>query len=70
MSDGSSFVGANQIRARQLTLTSRLQAEPGVSAVTFSSSIPGFAGDRPIQFENRDPVQKSVALEVAVHVEC
>ena len=40
LSDGSSFVGANQIRARQLTL----QAEPGVSAVTFSSSIPGFAG--------------------------
>ena len=69
LSDGSSFVDANHIRARQLALTSRLQAEPGVSAVTFSSSIPGFAGDRPIQFENRAPVQKSVTLEVStLHV--
>ena len=51
MSDDEAPVDASRIRARQHQLMSRLDAEPGVAAVTFSSSIPGFAGDRRIQFE-------------------
>ena len=52
LSDESSVVDSNRVRARQLDLMSRLASEPGVSAVTFSSSIPGFAPDRRIQFED------------------
>jgi hypothetical protein len=33
-------------------LIARLEAVPGVSAVTFSSFVPGFAGGRRIQFED------------------
>ena len=51
MSDDTTRVDASRIRARQHELISRFDAEPGVAAVTFSSSIPGFAGDRRIQFE-------------------
>jgi putative ABC transport system permease protein len=52
LSDEASAVDSNRIRARHLELTSRLEAEPGVSAVTFSSFVPGFAGSRRIQFED------------------
>ncbi|HEV2130734.1 MAG TPA: ABC transporter permease, partial [Longimicrobiaceae bacterium] len=40
--DGSEL--ESRFRARQLELMSRLAAEPGVSAVTFSSAIPGVDG--------------------------
>jgi putative ABC transport system permease protein len=52
LSDEASAVDSNRLRARHLELTSRLEAEPGVSAVTFSSFVPGFAGSRRIQFED------------------
>ena len=41
-------------RRRQLDLMSRLSAEPGVAAVTFSSSIPGFGPGREIAIEHDD----------------
>ena len=44
-------VDSSRVRVRQLELTSRLEAEPGVSAVTFSSNVPGYAPDRLIQFD-------------------
>jgi len=69
VNDGTSVVDANQTAARQRALTARLQAEPGVSAVTFSSSIPGFAGDRRIELENRAPAREAATLEVSsLHV--
>ena len=55
----------NRIRSRQLELVSRLEAEPGVSAVTFSSSVPGLAGDRRIEFEEGAPVRTTGALDVS-----
>ena len=51
LNDEAAPVDANRVRARQLELVSRLETEPGVSAVTFSSFVPGFAGSRRIQFE-------------------
>ena len=51
---------------------SRLEAEPGVSAVTFSSFLPGFAGGRRIQFERwrrlcrmREPGKSAVSTWVS-----
>ncbi len=40
-----------RLRARQLDMIARLQSEPGVTGVTFSSSVPGFAGGREIEFD-------------------
>lgn len=48
---------ASRFRVRQLELMSRLAAEPGVSAVTFSSAIPGVDGiSRRIEFDGRPAV--------------
>ena len=52
LGDEASTVDSNQIRGRQLELASRLEAEPGVSAVAFSSGVPGFAPSRLIQFDD------------------
>jgi putative ABC transport system permease protein len=43
----------NRITRAQVEMMSRLQTEPGVTAVTFSSYVPGFAGGARIQFEDR-----------------
>jgi putative ABC transport system permease protein len=51
------------IRERLLTLMARLGEEPGVAAVTFSSAVPGFGGDRRIEFE--DMVHRGLTPEVA-----
>ena len=40
-----------RLRQRQLELMSRLEAEPGVAAVTFSSGVPGFAPGRLLRFD-------------------
>ena len=50
--DEADAADANGLRARQLQLMSRLEAEPGVTAVTFSSGVPGFAPGRMIEFED------------------
>jgi putative ABC transport system permease protein len=70
LSDDTATADSNRIRGRQLELMSRLQAEPGVAGVTFSSSVPGFAGSRQIQFDDpstslgarRQPVQDAGTL--------
>jgi hypothetical protein len=51
VSDERSAPDKNRVSGRQLDLMSRLQSEPGVSAVTFSSGVPGFAPGRALQFE-------------------
>ena len=43
----------------------RLGAEPGVEAVTFSSSVPGFAGGARIQFADRVPVTAPAPWDVS-----
>jgi MacB-like periplasmic core domain len=40
------------VRNRLLALMARLREEPGVTAVTFSSAVPGFGPDRRIEFPN------------------
>ncbi len=59
MSASPSAAESSRITARQAALIARLRAEPGVVDVTFSSGIPGFAGSRPIRFDDgvrlRDP---------------
>jgi putative ABC transport system permease protein len=65
LADESSSVDSNRIRARQLELVSRLEAEPGVSAVTFSSSLPGFAGSRRIDLDGGAGVQGAGAWEIS-----
>jgi putative ABC transport system permease protein len=65
LSDEASAVDSNRIRARQLELMSRLEAEPGVSAVTFSSYVPGFAGGRQIQFEDGVAVRHAGIQEIS-----
>jgi putative ABC transport system permease protein len=51
MSDEVAAVDADRVATRQLDLMARLRAEPQVSAVTFSSSVPGIAPSRSLQFE-------------------
>jgi putative ABC transport system permease protein len=65
MSDETAAVDSTLFRGRQLALMSRLKAEPGVAAVTFSSGVPGFAPGRRIQFEAGAPVREPGVLEVS-----
>ncbi len=65
LGDGASPTDAGGVRRRQLELMSRVAAEPGVSAVTFSSSVPGFSGSRHIRFEGGVEVQDESALDVS-----
>jgi predicted permease len=62
LSDEPSAVDSDRIRRRQLELMSRLEAEPGVAGVTFSSNVPGFAGSRRIQFEGDVPLRETGTL--------
>jgi putative ABC transport system permease protein len=62
-------VDATRLAARQLELVSRLEMEPGVSAVTVSSSVPGFSGDGSIEFERGTAVRDGAGSEVnGIHV--
>lgn len=45
----------DRVRRRQLELASRLMEEPGVTAVTFSTSVPGFAAGREVHFDDPQP---------------
>lgn len=49
---GDESADTDRATRRQIELLSRLEAEPGVAAVTFSSSVPGFAPGRRLEFEN------------------
>ncbi len=65
-------VDSSTARRWPVELVSRLEAEPGVSAVTFSSSVPGFAPDRRIQFEdkllNEARIPEASTLDVAIEM--
>jgi putative ABC transport system permease protein len=65
IADRSTASNPNRVRARQAELTARLQGEPGVSAVTFSSSVPGFAGSKWVQFEDRADAERAGTPEVS-----
>ena len=43
------------VRNRLLALMTRLREQPGVTAVTFSSAVPGFGPDRQIEFPGAAP---------------
>ena len=53
---------APRVANRQRDLMARLEAEPGVSAVTFSSSVPGFAPDRRVELEHATGQMLDVAV--------
>ena len=53
------------VRQRQEALMSRLRAEPGVTAVTFSSALPGLGPDRRIEFEPSTKVREGGDADVA-----
>ena len=62
LGDDGARADSMDVRGRQLDLISRLEAEPGVAAVTFSSNVPGFAGSRQIQFEDGVQVRERGTL--------
>ena len=52
LGDETAVVDSSRTRRWQLDLMSRLEAEPGVAAVTFSSHVPGLTGGRRIHFDD------------------
>lgn len=52
--------------AQHLDITRRVEAEPGVVAVTFSSAVPGYAGDRRLEFEDAAVHEREGTEEVTV----
>jgi predicted permease len=56
---------ARQVEARLRPLLSRFLAEPGVSAVTFSSYVPGFAAGARLTFHPQSPVRVPGPWEVS-----
>lgn len=53
------------VRNRLLALMARLREEPGVTAVTFSSAVPGFGPDRRIEFPGTAQQRDGRTPEVA-----
>ena len=53
------------VRARQDVLMSRLRAQPGVTAVTFSSAVPGLGPDRRIEFAPSTKLREGGEEDVA-----
>jgi predicted permease len=53
------------VRNRLLSLMARLGQEPGVTAVTFSSAVPGFGPNRHIEFPDTQQARDGRTLEVA-----
>jgi putative ABC transport system permease protein len=49
---GAPVLDRDPVAAQQLELLARLEAEPGVTGVAFSSHLPGFASHRAIRFED------------------
>lgn len=70
LSDDADTTEKPRVAAVQRALIARLQAEAGVSAVTFSSSVPGFAGDALVEFEEGSPVRQEGPADVStLHVD-
>jgi putative ABC transport system permease protein len=64
LSDEAVALDREQVRQRLLALMARLREEPGVTAVTFSSAVPGLGPDRRIEFPDTAP-QRGRTPEVA-----
>jgi putative ABC transport system permease protein len=70
--DAGAFVIAKIDGARHAEITARVAAEPGVAAVTFSSAVPGYAGDRRLEFEDaavraREGIEEVTVMGVALN---
>ena len=65
LSDEASARDTGLVRQRQDALMSRLRGEPGVTAVTFSSALPGLGPDRRIEFQPSTKIRDAGDLEVA-----
>ena len=65
LSDESSAKDERLVRQRQDALMSRLRAEPGVTAVTYSSAVPGLGPDRRVEFQSSTNVRQGDAVDVA-----
>jgi hypothetical protein len=65
LSDEASARDAGLVRQRQDDLMSRLRGEPGVTAVTFSSALPGLGPDRRIEFQPSTKVREAGVVDVA-----
>jgi predicted permease len=65
LSEEASARNEGLVRQRQDALMSRLLGEPGVTAVTFSSAVPGLGPDRRIEFQPSTKVRDAGDLDVA-----
>ena len=65
LSDEDSAPDEGLVRQRQDALMSRLRGEPGVTAVTFSSAVPGLGPDRRIEFQPSTKIRDAGDLDVA-----
>ena len=65
LGDGDAPTPPGDIRNRQMELMLRLEAEPAVDAVTFSSSVPGFSGGRSIELETGMPKGDVGVLDIS-----
>ena len=65
LSDEESARDAGLVRQRQDVLMARLRGEPGVTAVTFSSALPGLGPDRWIEFQPSTKIRDAGDLDVA-----
>jgi hypothetical protein len=65
LSDEAVDVARELVRRRLLALMGKLREEPGVTAVTFSSAVPGFGPDRRIEFQDEARRQDGRTPEVA-----
>lgn len=65
LSDADAARDAGLVRQRQDALMSRLRGEPGVTAVTFSSALPGLGPDRRIEFEPSTKLREAGTVDVA-----
>ncbi len=65
LSDEAAARNQGMVRQRQDALMSRLRGEPGVTAVTFSSALPGLGPDRRIEFQPSTKIRDAGDLEVA-----
>ncbi len=65
LGDEASARDEGLVRQRQDALMSRLRGEPGVTAVTFSSAVPGLGPDRRIEFQPSTKIRDAGDLDVA-----
>jgi putative ABC transport system permease protein len=65
LSDEAAAVDRDLVRQRLLALMGKLREQPGVTAVTFSSAVPGFGPDRRIEFQDEARRRDGRTPEVA-----